>query len=195
VSKQPAPTPVRNHRPIMVEEVLRYLRPEPGEVAVDCTLGGGGHARRILERLLPGGRLIGLDVDARELPRVEAELRAAGFGPETFTTRHASFANLARVLAGEGLAAVDLVVVDLGISSMQIDDPERGFSYKGVGPLDMRMNRAGGERATDLLGRLDVEQVTRLLDENADEPHARLIAILLKEKPLTTTHAAERRCG
>jgi 16S rRNA (cytosine1402-N4)-methyltransferase len=177
----------------MVEEVLRFLRPRAGEVAVDCTLGGGGHARAVLERLQPGGRLLGLDVDPLELPRTEAELRAAGFGPETFTARHASFARLPQALAAEGLASADMILADLGVSSMQIENPDRGFSYKGVGPLDMRMNPAGGERAADLLRRLSVEEIARLLDENADEPHAPLIADLLKEKPLTTTHAAERQ--
>ncbi len=177
----------------MVEEVLRLLRPKAGEVAVDCTLGGGGHARTILERVQPGGRLLGLDVDPVELPRTEARLRAAGFDPETFIARHASFARLPQALAAEGLMSADIILADLGVSSMQLENPERGFSYKGVGPLDMRMNPARGERAADLLTRLSVEQLGRLLDENADEPHAQLIAKLLKEKRLTTTHAAERQ--
>ena len=98
-------TPAGMHLPIMVEEVLRCLRPGPGDVAVDCTLGGGGHARAILERVLPGGRLIGLDVDPLELPRTEARLRAAGFGPDVFVARHANFAGLPKVLAAEGLTA------------------------------------------------------------------------------------------
>ena len=92
-------TPAGTHRPIMVEEVLRCLRPRAGDVAVDCTLGGGGHARAILERVQPGGRLIGLDVDPLELPRTEAGLRAAGFGPETFVAHHGNFAGLPQVLA------------------------------------------------------------------------------------------------
>jgi hypothetical protein len=89
-------TPAGTHRPIMVAEVLECLRPAPGQVAVDCTLGGGGHARAILERLRPGGKLIGLDVDPIELPRTEAALRAAGFGPETFVARRTNFAGLPR---------------------------------------------------------------------------------------------------
>ena len=142
------------HRPIMVEEVLRCLRPRPGDVAVDCTLGGGGHARAILERVQPGGRLIGLDVDPLELPRTEARLRADGFGPETFVAHHSNFAGLPQVLAAEGLAAADLILADLGVSSMQLDNPDRGFSYKGVGPLDMRMNPTRGESATQMLARV-----------------------------------------
>src|SRR5205085_2132433 len=109
------------HRPIMLDEVLDCLRPAAGEIAVDCTLGGGGHAQAILERLQPGGRLIGVDVDPLELPRAEARLRAAGFGPETFVTQHGNFAGLAQVLAAENLVTADVVLADLGVSSMQID--------------------------------------------------------------------------
>jgi len=185
-------TPAGSHRPIMVEEVLRCLRPDAGDVAVDCTLGGGGHAQAILERVQPGGRLIGLDVDPFELPRTEARLRAAGFGPDTFVARHGNFAGLPQALAAEGLEAVDLILADLGVSSMQIDNPDRGFSYKEPGPLDMRMNPSHGEPASQLLARLSVDQLAGVLTENADEPHAALIARLLKQKTVATTHAVER---
>ena len=185
-------TPAGSHRPIMVDEVLGCLRPKAGEVAVDCTLGGGGHAQAILERIQPGGRLVGLDVDPLELPRTEARLRAAGFGPETFVVRHGNFAGLPQVLAAEGLAAADMVLVDLGVSSMQIDNPDRGFSYKEPGPLDMRMNPTHGEPASQLLARLSEQKLAALLTENADEPYAGFIANLLKQKPVTTTHAVER---
>lgn len=185
-------TPAGTHRPIMVAEVLRCLRPVAGEVAVDCTLGGGGHARAILERVQPGGRLIGLDVDPIELPRTEAQLRSMGFGPETFVARQGNFAGLPQVLAAEGLATADLILADLGVSSMQLDNPDRGFTYKQPGPLDMRMNPARGEPASRLLARLSEETLARLLAENADEPHANLIARLLKQQPVETTHAAER---
>ncbi len=176
----------------MVEEVLRVLRPAAGEVALDCTLGGGGHAEAILERVQPGGRLIGVDVDPIELPRTEARLRAAGFGPETFIARHGTFADLPTVLAAVGVSAVDLILVDLGLSSMQADSPERGFSYKAPGPLDMRMDPTRGEPASQLVARLLEDQLAAMLTENADEPHAGLIAGLLKQKPITTTHALER---
>lgn len=185
-------TPAGMHIPIMLAEVLHYTRPQPGEIAVDCTLGGGGHARAILERLRPGGRLIGLDVDPLELPRTEASLRAAGFGPESFTARRGNFAGLPQALAAEGLAAADIVLADLGVSSMQLDNPVRGFSYKGVGALDMRMNPARGESAADLLARIDETALAELLHENSDEPYSEIIAGLLKQRPLTTTHAAER---
>ncbi len=185
-------TPAGTHRPIMVEEVLRCLQPSAGDVAVDCTLGGGGHAQAILERIQPGGRLIGLDVDPLELPRTEARLRAAGFGPDTFVAHRGNFAGLPQALAAEGLAIADLILADLGVSSMQIDNPARGFSYKEPGPLDMRMNPLHGEPASQLLARVSEAQLASLLTDNADEPHAALIARLLKKEPVTTTHAVER---
>src|SRR6187399_3168202 len=105
-------TPAGTHLPIMVDEVLGCLRPVPGDVAVDCTLGGGGHARAILECVQPGGRLIGLDVDPLELPRAEAHLRAAGFGPDAFVARHANFAGLPKVLAAEGVPHANVILAD-----------------------------------------------------------------------------------
>jgi 16S rRNA (cytosine1402-N4)-methyltransferase len=185
-------TPAGLHRPIMVDEVLECLRPQPGDIAVDCTLGGGGHAQAILQRVHPGGRLIGLDVDPLELPRTEARLRSAGFGPDTFVARQGNFAGLPKALAAEGVTAADVMLADLGVSSMQIDNPARGFSYKDAGPLDMRMNPSHGEPASQLLARVSQEALAVLLTENADEPHAELIAELLKEKPVNTTHAVER---
>ena len=180
------------HRPIMVDEVLECLRPVPGDIAIDCTLGGGGHAEALLPRLLPGGGLIGLDVDPFERPRTEARLRAAGFGEDVFRTHGFNFAALAQVLAVEQLPGVDLVLVDLGVSSMQIDNPARGFTWKEPGPLDMRMNPSKGETAAQMVARLDEGTLAAILTEHADEPHAALIARWLKETPATTTHAVER---
>ena len=176
----------------MCAEVLRCLHPAPGDVAVDCTLGGGAHAHAILERLRPGGRLIGLDVDSIELPRTEARLRAAGFGPEVVVTHHNNFAELPHVLASEGLTAANLILADLGVSSMQFDSPARGFNYKSVGPLDMRMNPSRGQSAAQLLARVSEDTLAVWLTEHADEPHARLIASILKRQPIDTTHAIER---
>lgn len=176
----------------MVAEVLRCLRPAPGDVAVDCTLGGGGHAQAILERVQPGGRLIGLDVDPIELPRTETRLRGAGFGPDTFVARHGNFAGLPQVLAGEGIAAVDLILADLGVSSMQHDNPERGFSHRGVGPLDMRMDPTRGAPASQLLASISEVSLTAVLREHADEPQAELIAGILKRELPVTTHALTR---
>lgn len=176
----------------MVAEVLQHLRPAAGESAVDCTLGGGGHALAILPRLQPGGRLIALDADPIELPRTEARVRAAGFGPGAFTAHHANFAALPRVLAVAGVAAADLVLADLGVSSMQHDSPERGFSFRGVGPLDMRMDPSRGETAAQLLARIDEAALASLLTANADEPHAAVIAGILKRERPATTHALTR---
>ncbi|MBL8141128.1 MAG: 16S rRNA (cytosine(1402)-N(4))-methyltransferase RsmH [Acidobacteria bacterium] len=180
------------HTPIMLAEVLACLRPEAGDVAVDCTLGGGGHARAILERIRPGGRMVGLDVDPVELPRTVERVRAAGFGDDAFVARRCNFARLPEVLADEGIAGADVVVADLGVSSMQHDTPHRGFSYKQPGPLDMRMDPWAGESAAQLLARSDADALATMLDEHADEPHAHLIAEVLKRHPITTTHALER---
>ncbi|MDD5350930.1 MAG: 16S rRNA (cytosine(1402)-N(4))-methyltransferase RsmH [Chthoniobacteraceae bacterium] len=183
-------TPAGTHRPILVEEILAFLNPQPGQTAADCTLGYGGHAREILARLQPGGRLIGLDADPVELPRTEARLRALGFGPETFTAHRSNFAGLPRVLAAEGLpGGVDLILADLGVSSMQIDDPARGFSVKADGPLDMRMNPGRGQPASAWLEKTSPEELAALLEQNADEPHAALLAPLLAGQPFATTRA------
>jgi 16S rRNA (cytosine1402-N4)-methyltransferase len=180
-------TPAGTHRPIMVAEILEMLAPKPGDIAVDATLGYGGHARAILERVQPGGKLIGLDVDPMELPRTEERLRAAGFGVEIFTTHRSNFAGLPQVLAQEGIAGTDIILADLGVSSMQLDNPERGFTYREAGPLDMRMNPTRGESASQLLTRISEEKLTRLLQENSNEPHAPVIATALKKKPIGTT--------
>src|SRR5436305_250966 len=156
-------TPAGTHRPIMVAEILEALSPKPGELAVDCTLGYGGHAREILARLQPGGRLLGLDADPIELPKTEARLRAAGFGPETFMAVRSNFAGLPQALAAANLAGADAVLADLGVSSMQLDDPMRGFSAKSDGPLDMRMNPQRGFPASILLEKTSVSALSRML--------------------------------
>jgi 16S rRNA (cytosine1402-N4)-methyltransferase len=185
-------TPAGSHRPIMVEEVLQCLRPQPGDVAVEATLGGGGHARAILERVLPGGRLIGLDVDPIELPRTEARLREAGFGPDVFRARHSNFAGLLRALASEGLTGADVILADLGVSSMQLDNPDRGFGYRESGPLDMRMNPGKGLPASQVIARTSAEDLARLLEQNADEPHAQMVANALKAVAIDTTGGLEK---
>ena len=171
-------TPAGMHVPIMVEEVLRVLAPKPGDVAVDCTLGGGGHARALLDRIQPGGRLIGLDVDPVELARTKERMRALGYGPDVCVAHHSNFAGLSQALAAHGLARADVVVVDLGVSSMQLDNPDRGFSYREPGTLDMRMNPSRGKPAWRLLERVNEADLACLLAENADEPQVDLIAHL-----------------
>jgi len=175
----------------MLDELIRHARPRAGDVVVDCTLGGGGHALALLERIAPGGRLIGLDADPIELPRTAARIRDAGFGPAVFEARRANFNQLPQVLRAERLDA-DIVIADLGISAMQADAAGRGFNYKGVGPLDMRMNPEAGEPASALIARVSEADLAGMLDDHADEPHATIVARLLKQPGLTTTHATER---
>ncbi len=180
-------TPAGTHRPIMVAEILQVLAPKPGEIAVDCTLGFGGHSREILARITPGGRLLALDADPIELPKTEARLRELGFGPETFTTHRSNFAGLPQVLAACDIAGADMILADLGVSSMQIDNPARGFSVKLDGPLDMRMNPQRGQSAADFLKKTRSDDLAEILVENADEPKAGELATALAGKSFTTT--------
>jgi 16S rRNA (cytosine1402-N4)-methyltransferase len=180
-------TPAGMHRPVMVREILEALAPEPGAIAVDCTLGYGGHAQEILARISPGGRLLGLDADPIELPKTEARLRSLGYGPEVLSAHRSNFAGLQKVLAKAGLSGADLILADLGVSSMQIDDPSRGFSTKQPGPLDMRMNPARGQSASAFLRAIDAGKLARLLEENSDEPHSERLAAVLAGKSFPTT--------
>ena len=182
-------TPAGTHRPIMVAEVLDVLHPKPGDWALDCTLGYGGHAREILTRIRPGGRLIGLDADPMELSKTEARLRGLGFGPEEFIAARTNFAGLTKICATHAAAGVDLIFADLGVSSMQLDNPKRGFSFKMDGPLDMRMNPQRGESASRVLARMTPAKLAVLLEENADEPRAREIAEAIAGRTFTTTLA------
>ena len=182
-------TPAGSHRPIMVAEILQVLRPRSGEIAVDGTLGYGGHASALLPALQPGGRLYGLDVDPLELPKTEARLRGQGFTPEVLQVRRTNFASLPALLAAEGMSGVDIFLADLGVSSMQIDNPARGFTFKREGPLDLRMNPEKGLPASELLATISEEKLARLLEENADEPYAEAIAqaLVARRGELTTT--------
>lgn len=182
-------TPAGAHVPIMVAEIINVLAPQPGEIAVDCTLGYGGHAREILPTLIPGGRLIGLDVDPIEQPKTESRLRALGFGPDVFQVRRSNFAGLSQVLAAEGLTGVDCILADLGVSSMQLDTPDRGFSVKIAGPLDMRMNPGKGQPASAWLAKISPAKLAEALVDNADEPNAAELAEKLAGKNFETTTA------
>jgi 16S rRNA (cytosine1402-N4)-methyltransferase len=184
-------TPAGTHRPIMVAEIMAALDPKPGEVALDATLGYGGHASVLLPSLLPGGRLFGVDVDPLELPRTEARLRALGFGEEVFTVRRMNFAGLPRLQAESG--GFDVILADLGVSSMQIDNPARGFTWKAEGPLDLRLNPQRGRPAADLLAVLGEQALADLLTENSDEPHAAAIARGVHGQEIRTTHDLAER--
>jgi 16S rRNA (cytosine1402-N4)-methyltransferase len=188
-------TPAGTHRPIMVTEIIELLNPQPGEVVVDATLGYGGHARELLPKLQPGGRLIGLDVDPIELPKTAARLRELGFEAETFVAHRSNFAGLPKVLATEQLTGVDMVLADLGVSSMQLDDPGRGFSVKFAGPLDMRMNPQRGQPASLFLQRTSAENLAIILEENADEPQAVALADALAGQLFPTTTALAKAIG
>jgi len=173
-------TPAGQHVPILVDELLEVLAPRPGERGVDCTLGFGGHAERVLARLAPGGRLLALDVDTLELPRSAARLAALGHVEPALLVRPGNFAALAALLQELGWSdGADFVYADLGVSSMQLDTPERGFSCKHDGPLDMRMNPARGLSAAQWLERASVEELSAALGEYADEPRAALLALAL----------------
>jgi 16S rRNA (cytosine1402-N4)-methyltransferase len=180
-------TPVGTHRPIMVAEILDVLAPKPGEIAADCTLGYGGHAREILAKILPGGKLLGLDADPVELPKTLARLRALGFDETVFTAHRSNFAGLPRILAAENLSGADVILADLGISSMQIDDPARGFSVKFDGPLDMRMNPQRGQPASALLQKTSPGALAEMLVDFSDEPRAAILSPALAGKNFART--------
>ena len=167
-------TPAGMHIPIMVQEILDILDIKPGEQGFDGTLGYGGHTRAMLDKLQGQGHLYSGDVDTVEEPKTEARLRQAGYGPEIWTPCLMNFADV-DVLAEE-VGGFDFILADLGVSSMQIDNPERGFTYKADGPLDLRLNPAAGVPASQRLLELTTEEFTGLLEENADEPYAEEIA-------------------
>jgi 16S rRNA (cytosine1402-N4)-methyltransferase len=169
-------TPAGMHRPIMVDEVMHVLLLAPGETAVDCTLGYGGHASAMLKAIQPGGLFLGVDADPIELPKTEARLRSLVTPDASIQLRRMNFAGVSTFLATEAPEGVDAVLVDLGCSSMQLDDPTRGFSFKYDGPLDMRMNPNRGLTASELLTSLNPMELEAILVENSDEPHAKRIA-------------------
>ena len=181
-------TPAGTHRPICVDEILAILKPVAGETALDATLGFGGHTQAILPRLLPGGRLFATDVDSIELPRTEKRLRKLGFGEDVLVIRRINFAGIASLLPEAG-GGFDCVLADLGVSSMQLDNPTRGFSYKNDGPLDLRLNPARGISASALLQSVTEAALSELLTKNSDEPQSALIAHEIKNNsaPIETT--------
>ena len=186
-------TPAGTHVPILVADILAVLCLKPGDTAVDCTLGYGGHAREMLRKILPGGRMVALDIDPIEMARTSLRLRDEGFGEECLTICRSNFAGLAKVLAGCGIGGADSILADLGVSSMQLDTPSRGFSIKLDGPLDMRMNPGKGTSASEFLARIKPEKLEELLIENADEPHALRLAAALAGRKIDSTLGLSRR--
>ncbi len=167
-------TPAGMHRSICVDEILAILSIEPGQVGMDATLGYGGHSLEILKRLQPGGRLFATDIDPIELPRTEERLRGLGYGEDVLTIRELNFSEIELIVAESGL--LNFVLADLGVSSMQIDNPDRGFTFKVDGPLDLRLNPNKGKPASSLLKIVSQDRLTEIFTENSDEPYAHEIA-------------------
>lgn len=188
-------TPAGMHLSICVQEILTFLQIKPGMKGLDATLGYGGHSRKMLEALQGRGHLYALDVDPIEIVKTTKRLREAGFSEEIFTPISENFANVDRV--AEQYGSFDFLLADLGVSSMQIDNPERGFSYKQEGPLDLRLNPQNGEPASERLQKMNREEIEGMLIDNSDEPYAaeiaRAIAGKLRkgQKIDTTTKLAE----
>lgn len=173
-------TPVGMHLSICVNEILEFLQIKPGQKGLDATLGYGGHTRKMLECLHGQGHVYGLDVDPIESVKTEERLRGLGFGEDVFTMIQTNFANIDQVAKAYG--PFDFVLADLGVSSMQIDNPERGFTYKKEGPLDLRLNPQKGTSAAERLQEVSEEELAGMLLENSDEPYAEEIAALVTEK-------------
>ena len=166
-------TPAGMHISIMVNEILDFLDIQPGQVGMDATLGYGGHTQKMLEKLQGQGHLYATDVDPIESEKTRKRLEALGYGPEILTIRRMNFAQIDQVAPEKPF---DFVLVDLGVSSMQIDNPERGFTFKYDGPLDLRLDPTSGVSAAERLRELEQEELAALLVENSDEPYADRIA-------------------
>jgi len=162
------------HLPVLVEEVMSMLAPAPGSLQIDATVGGGGHTERILEATDPDGRLLGLDADGAAVARVDGRLRAR-FG-DRLVLRQANFHDLATVAPEAGFGAVDGCLFDLGLSSFQLADTDRGFGFRAGGPLDMRFDTSRGVPAATLLATLDTAELTALFRRYGEEPKAPRIA-------------------
>ena len=185
-------TPAGMHISIMVQEILDFLKIQPGQQGLDCTLGYGGHTRKMLEQLQGQGCIYGLDVDPIESAKTVERLRGFGFDEDNFQFRLINFANIDKV--AEEAGKFDFVLADLGVSSMQIDNPERGFSYKIDGPLDLRLDPNHGESAAERLRNITEEEFVGMMIENSDEPYAEEIAhkvftLMSKGNPMDTTTA------
>jgi 16S rRNA (cytosine1402-N4)-methyltransferase len=170
---QSGKTPAGMHVPICVNEILEFLRIQPGQIGLDATLGYGGHTQKMLECLQGQGHLYATDIDPIESEKTKMRLEALGFGPEILTIRRMNFADLDQVAPGEKF---DFILADLGVSSMQIDNPDRGFTFKHDGPLDLRLDPTSGITGAKRLRELDYSEIVGMLIENADEPYAEQIA-------------------
>jgi len=167
-------TPAGMHLSILVTEILEFLQITPGQIGLDATLGYGGHTLELLKCLDSKGHLYALDVDPIELPRTRDRLDALGYGPEILTVKELNFSNIDQLTPESG--PLNFVLADLGVSSMQIDNPIRGFSYKTEGPLDLRLNPNKGKSAAERLRSITQDELHGMLLENSDEPYAEEIS-------------------
>ena len=188
-------TPAGMHLSICVREILDFLQIKPGQKGVDATFGYGGHSEKMLQCLDGQGHLYALDIDPIEIVKSKNRLNDLGYGEDILTVIHENFANIDQV--AEKCGPFDFLLADLGVSSMQIDNPERGFSYKNEGPLDLRLNPEAGIPASQRLKESSTEELEWMLRDNSDEPYAEQIArtisskIRKKQAIETTTQLAE----
>lgn len=183
-------TPAGMHISICVEEILEFLQIQPGQIGLDATLGYGGHTSKMLKCLESKGHMYALDVDPIEIVKTKERLENMGYGPEILTIKQLNFADIDQLIPEAG--GFDFVLADLGVSSMQIDNPERGFTYKAEGPLDLRLNPEKGISAAERLKKISREELEGMLIENSDEPFAEEIArtitsAIRKGNPVETT--------
>lgn len=167
-------TPAGMHISIMVEEILEFLQIQPGQVGLDATLGYGGHSSKMLEKLEGNGHLYGLDIDGQEIIKTTERLLSKGFDDSVFSAIHTNFKNIDQVAKDHG--PFDFILADLGVSSMQIDDPKRGFSFKRESPLDLRLNQSQGVPASQRLKEMSYHELEDILQSYSDEPYASKIA-------------------
>lgn len=173
-------TPAGMHRSICVTEIMDFLNVQSGQIGLDATLGYGGHTLEILKRLSPEGYLYAIDADPLELPKTRTRLEALGFGADRLDLRIMNFSSIDRIVAESG--PLDFILADLGVSSMQIDNPERGFSFKVDGPLDLRLNPKNGSSAANLLNSISEAELEEIFAVNSDEPYSEFIAQLIIKK-------------
>jgi 16S rRNA (cytosine1402-N4)-methyltransferase len=180
-----------HHTSVLPNEVQLALQPHPGGVYLDGTLGGGGHALALLASAQPGGRLLGIDADPAALAAAQARLAAAGLPPASYTLHHGRFAEMSTLARGAGVDAVDGILLDLGVSSHQLDTAQRGFAFSSDGPLDMRLDPTRGPTAADLVNGLDEVALADIIFRYGEERGSRRIARLIVERrqqaPFTRT--------
>lgn len=179
-------TPAGMHISICVNEILDFLQIQPGQQGLDATLGYGGHTRRMLEQLHGEGHMYALDVDPIEIVKTKQRLAESGYGEDILTIKQTNFRNIDQVADEAG--GFDFILADLGVSSMQIDNPDRGFTYKFDGPLDLRLDPEKGESAAERLREVSYEELVGMFQENSDEPYAEEIATVIMKRNRTKNY-------